>query len=64
MIGSFINSNDNIRYLYISRKITNVIKSLLFECIRSLLKVIIIFNCIRYLQLYILVKISSINEIR
>ena len=63
MIESFVNSNDNIRYLYASRDVTNVIKSLLFECIRNLLKVIMIFNRVRYLQPYILIKTSLINEI-
>ena len=64
MIESFINSNDNIRYLYISKDITKMIKSLLFEYIRNLLKTIMIFNRVRYLQPYILTKTSSINEIK
>ena len=64
MIESFVNSNNNIRYLYASSEVTNVIKILLFECIRSLLKAIIIFNRERYLQSYILIKTSSINEIK
>ena len=64
MIESLINSNNNIRYLYILREITNVIKILLFKSIRILLKAIIIFNRVRYLQLYILIKISLINEIK
>ena len=63
MIDSFVSSNDNIRYLYVSREITNVIKFLLFECIRNLLKAIMIFNRVRYLQSCIFVKISFINEI-
>ena len=49
MTESFVSLNDNIRYLYVSKNVTNVIKSLLFECIRSLFKVIIIFNRVRYL---------------
>ena len=64
MIESFVNSNENIRYLYALNEITNVIKFSLFECIFNLLKAIMIFNRIRYLQSCILVKISSINEIR
>ena len=64
MIESFVNSNDNIPYLYASKNVTNVIKVLLSKYIRNLLKTIIIFNCVRYLQPYILVKISSINEIK
>ena len=64
MIESFINSNNNIRYLYILRKITNVIKLLLFEYIRNLLKIVIIFNRIRYLHSYIFIKILFINEIK
>ena len=64
MIESFINSNNSIRYLYILREITNVVKILLFERIRNLLKVIIIFNCVKYLEFYIFVKISLINEIK
>ena len=63
MIESFVNSNDNIRYLYVLKNITNVIKFLLFECIRNLLKAIIIFNRVRYLQSCIFVKTSLINEI-
>ena len=50
MIKPFINSNNNIRYLYISKNITNVIKFLLFECIRNLLKTIMIFNRVKYLH--------------
>ena len=49
MIDSFVNSNNNIRYLYALREITNVIKFLLFEYIRNLLKAVMIFNYIRYL---------------
>ena len=64
MIEPFINSNNNTRYLYAPKNVTNMIKSLLFKCIRSLLKAIMIFNRVRYLQSYILVKISSINEIK
>ena len=64
MIESFVNSNDNIRYLYVSREITNIIKFLLSKCIRILLKAIMIFNCIKYLQSHILIKISFINEIK
>ena len=63
MIESFVNSNDNIRYLYASKNVTNIIKFLLFECIRSLLKAVIIFNRIRYLQPCIFIKTSLINEI-
>ena len=64
MIESFVNSNNNTRYLYASKNITNVIKSLLFKCIRNLLKAVMIFNRVKYLQSYILIKISSINEIK
>ena len=64
MIESFINSNDNTRYLYVSKNVTNVVKFLLFKCIRNLLKAVMIFNRVRYLQSYILIKISSINEIK
>ena len=64
MIESFVNSNDNTRYLYVSRDITNVIKFSLFECIRNLLKAVMIFNRVKYLQPYILIKTSSINEIK
>ena len=64
MIESFVNLNDNIRYLYVSKDVTNVIKSLLFECIRNLLKTIMIFNRVKYLQPYILIKISLINKIK
>ena len=64
MIESFVNPNNNTRYLYISRNITNIIKFSLSECIRNLLKVIIIFNRVKYLQSYILIKTSSINEIK
>ena len=64
MIESFVNSNDNTRYLYASKNVTNMIKFSLFKCIRNLLKVIMIFNRIRYLQSYILIKTSSINEIK
>ena len=63
-IDSFVNSNNNTRYLYISSEITNVIKFSLFKCIRNLLKIIIIFNRIKYLQSCILIKISSINKIK
>ena len=49
MIEFFVNSNDSIRYLYALKKMTNVIKSLLFKCIRNLLKAIIIFNRIKHL---------------
>ena len=49
MIESFVNSNDNIRYLYALKEVTNIIKFPLFKCIRNLLKVIIIFNRVRYL---------------
>ena len=64
MTEPFINSNNNTRYLYISKDVTNVIKFSLFKCIRSLLKAIMIFNRIKYLQPYILIKTSSINEIK
>ena len=64
MIESFVNSNDNTRYLYASRDVTNVIKFSLFECIRNLLKAIMIFRRVRYLQSCILAKTSSINEIK
>ena len=64
MIELFVNSNDNIRYLYVLRNVTNIIKFSLFECIRNLLKAIIIFNRIKYLQLYIFIKTSLINEIK
>ena len=64
MTKPFVNSNNKIRYLYTLRNVTNVIKFLLFECIRNLLKAIMIFNRIRYLQSYILIKTSSINEIK
>ena len=64
MTDSFVNSNDNTRYLYVSNEITNVIKFSLFECIRNLLKTTIIFNRVRYLQLCILIKTSFINEIK
>ena len=42
----------------------NVIKFLLFKCILSLLKTTIMFNRIKYLYFYILIKISFINEIK
>ena len=64
MIESFINSNNNIRYLYTSKNVTNITKFLLFKCIRNLLKIVIIFNRIRYLQFCIFIKVSSINEIK
>ena len=64
MTESFVNSNNNIRYLYISSEITNIIKFSLFEYIRNLLKAIIIFNRIKYLQPYILVRTLFINEIK
>ena len=64
MIDSFVNSNDNIRYLYALSEVTNVIKFSLFECIRNLLKTIMIFNHIRYLQPCILIRTSFINEIK
>ena len=64
MIESFINSNENIRYLYTSSEITNIIKSSLFECIRNLLKAIMIFNRIKYLQSCIFIRIFFINEIK
>ena len=64
MTESFVNSNDNTRYLYALKNITNVIKFSLFECIHNLLKAIMIFNRVRYLQSCILIKISSINEIK
>ena len=64
MIESFVNSNNNTRYLYISKNVTNIIKFSLFEYIRNLLKAVMIFNRIRYLQPYILAKTSSINEIK
>ena len=64
MIESFINSNESIRYLYALNEITNVIKFSLFGCIRNLLKTAMIFNRVRYLQPYILVRTSSINEIK
>ena len=64
MIESFINSNESIRYLYALSEITNIIKFSLFECIRNLLKAIMIFNRVRYLQSCILIKTSSINEIK
>ena len=64
MIESFVNSNNSTRYLYVSKNVTNIIKFSLFECIRNLLKVVIIFNRVKYLQSYIIVKTSSINEIK
>ena len=64
MIESFVSSNNNIRYLYALKKITNIIKSLLFECIRNLLKAITIFNRIKYLQSCVFVIVSFINEIK
>ena len=64
MIESFVSSNESIRYLYISSEITNIIKFSLFEYIRNLLKVVIIFNYMRYLQFCIFIKISFINEIK
>ena len=64
MIKSFVNSNNNIRYLYALRNITNVIKFSLFKCIRNLLKAAMIFNRVKYLQSYILIKTSLINEIK
>ena len=64
MIESFINSNDSIRYLYVSKNVTKVIKFSLFKCIRNLLKIIIIFNRVKYLQSCILIKTSLINEIK
>ena len=64
MIEPFVNSNNNTRYLYISKNVTNVIKSLLFKYIRNLLKIVMIFNRVKYLQPYILIKTSSINEIK
>ena len=64
MIESFINSNNSTRYLHTLKKLTNIIKILLFKCIRNLLKVVIIFNRIKYLQFYILIKISLINKIK
>ena len=64
MIELFVNSNENIRYLYALSEITNIIKFSLFECIRNLLKAIMIFNRVRYLQSYILIKILFINEIK
>ena len=62
MIDSFVNSNDNIRYLYVLSEITKIIKFSLFECIRNLLKAVMMFNRIKYLQFCILARISSINE--
>ena len=50
--------------MYISSEITNIVKILLFEYIRNLLKTAIIFNRVRYLQSCILVRISFINEIK
>ena len=64
MTDSLVNSNDNIRYLYTLSEITNIIKYLLFKCIRNLLKVIIIFNRVKYLQSYIFIKTSFINKIK
>ena len=64
MAGSFISSNDNTRYLYISSEVTKIMKFLLFEYIRNLLKAVMISNHIRYLQSYILARISFINEIK
>ena len=64
MIELFVNSNNNARYLYALKNITKMIKFLLFECIRNLLKIVIIFNRVRYLQPCILIKISSINKIK
>ena len=64
MVESFVNSNDNIRYLYTLKNVTKMIKFLLFECIRNLLKTIMIFNRVRYLQSYIFIKTSLINEIK
>ena len=49
MIKSFVNSNESIRYLYTLNEITNIIKFSLFECIRNLLKAVMIFNYMRYL---------------
>ena len=49
MIEFLVNSNNNIRYLYISKEITNVIKFSLFKYIRNLLKAIMMFNRIKYL---------------
>ena len=49
MIESFVNSNDNISYLYILSEVTNVVKFSLFEYIRNLLKAVMIFNRVRYL---------------
>ena len=64
MIESFINSNNNTRYLYVSKTVINVIKFLLSECIRNLLKTIMKFKRVKYLQSCIFIKISSINEIK
>ena len=49
MIESFVNSNNNIRYLYALKEVTNILKFSLFECIRSLLKIVMIFNYVKYL---------------
>ena len=49
MAELFVNSNENTRYFYVSSEIMNIIKFLLFECIRNLLKAIIIFNRVKYL---------------
>ena len=64
MVKSFVNSNNSTRYLYILKKMTNIIKFSLFKCIRNLLKAIIIFNRIRYLQFCIFIKTSLINKIK
>ena len=64
MIDSFVNSNNNIRYLYVSSGVMKVMKFLLFECIRNLLKAIMMFNYVKYLQSCILARISFINKIK
>ena len=42
----------------------NVIKNLLFKCILNLLKIAIMFNRVKYLHFYILIKSIFINEIK
>ena len=56
--------NEKIRYLYVFKKIINVIKSSLSKYIRNLLKITIIFNRVKYLQFCILIKISFIKNIK
>ena len=63
MTEPFVNLNDNIQYLYVSKNVTNEIQFSLFECIRNSLKIIIIFNRVKYLQFYIFIKILFIINI-